>query len=134
MEVILKTKKKPLTPEIHRNKYELVSNYMHGDADGDTSKKMFFDLDEESVTRMKLFLAAYDSLDDGEYMEENAAEFFVSLGMSEDEAEELASDFSDNFYEGDMTCDGNAASLAGIELFIWHEDGVKFEVDYKVKK
>jgi hypothetical protein len=132
--VTLKTKKKPLTPEIHRNKYELVSNYMHGDADGDTSKTMYFDLDEESVKRLKLFLAIYDSLDSGEYMEENATEFLVALGMDEEEAEELASDFSDNFHEGDMTCDGNSAGLAGLELYIWHEDGLKFEVDYTVAK
>jgi hypothetical protein len=134
VEVILKTKKKPLTPEIHRNKYELVSNYMHGDADGKTSRKMFFDLDEESVKRMKLFIAAYEACDSGEYLEDQATAFFKSIGMSDDEAEELGSDFGDCFYEGDITCDGNGAGLAGIDLYIWHEDGVKYEVDYKVKK
>lgn len=134
MDVKLKIKKKPLTPETHTNQYELVSNYMHGDADGDTTKTFFFNNDEEGIKRLKLFLAAYDALDDGEYMDEQATDFFKSIGIEEEEAEELGSEFGDEFYEGDMTCDGNAASLQGLELYFWNESGVKFEVDFTVKK
>lgn len=40
---------KPITPIVHRNVYKLVINNMHGDADGTTFTKTFFERHKEPL-------------------------------------------------------------------------------------
>jgi len=136
MKVSLHISKSPVLGPSYNNMYELVSNYMHGDGDGETVNTIFFEGNQEGIDRLKLFLAAYEHIcqdDDFEYLDDKATEFFKSIGIAEDEAEDLGAEFRDDFYEGDITCDGNAAAFVGIDLFYWNEFGVKFEVDYDIK-
>lgn len=119
------------------NQYQLISNYMHGDADGDTTIELFFNNNEEDVRKMKLFLAAYEYItehEDFDYLEDKASTFFKSLGLDDEEAEEFGAEFGDNFWEGDITNEGNGAAFVGIDMFYWNDAGAQFEVEYTVTK
>jgi len=134
MEVKLHISKSPI--QTLKNRYELIVEFMHGDADGETFKTMLFDAnDEAAVRRMKLFIAAYEHLGDGDdfdYLSDQATEYFKSIGLSDEEAPKLGSIFGDNFYDGDITCEGRGAAFNGFELFYWNEHGVKFDVEAEI--
>jgi hypothetical protein len=134
-EVKLKISREPLTPETHQNTFEMEVEYMHGDADGETTKTFLFNAkDDEDVERMKMFIAAYDANEDPDYLGDQATTFFKSIGIEDERAEELGQMFDDDFWEGDMTCEGNGASFAGLQLFFWDDNSQKFEVEFKIKK
>jgi hypothetical protein len=114
----------------YENMYELNVTYMHGDADGDTERTIHYGMDEEE--RLKQDLLIIDGLEDGEYLEDQAAEILAANGI-EDPDNQIAEGFSDEFYEGDITCEGNGAPISGIELFFYDAKGVKHEVEFDVK-
>jgi hypothetical protein len=115
----------------YENMYELTVGFMHGDADGDTDRTIHYTLAEED--KLKLDLLLIEGLDDGEYLEDQAAEILAANGI-EDPDNEIAENFSDEFYEGDMTCEGNGAPITSVELYFYDANGVKYEVEVKHKK
>lgn len=129
--VTLKLAGKPNTPEAQKLVYELTTEYMHGDADGDTFNQNYYELDE--VDKLKLFLLALQDIDGRCDYREIAKDVFIAQGKDEDDADDLAEEFSDAFYEGDMACEGEAASLTGITLHWYDEEGRQYNVDVVIK-
>jgi hypothetical protein len=115
-----------------KDTYELVVGYMHGDADGDTVKNYFYpnsnptleELTLDVIGIMALTAAQGDEVENGEI-----AELFEAQGYASEEAYALAEGFNDDFYEGDITCEGRPAACTGFELYYYDHKGVKHEVN-----
>lgn len=118
-----------VAPEEHKNSYQLTVNYMHGDADGDTSHTSFYtpdQVDELKIDILGVITAANsgDNLDD---CRDVIAAIFESQGI--EDAHDRADEWSDNFWEGDITNEGTGACCTGYDLFYWDADGIQFEVN-----
>lgn len=120
----------PVEIPTYKNMYELVVEYMHGDADGETfhTARYHEDDDEMLVDILGLIHASKaDSLDEAM---NDLPEIFESQGI--EDAHDRADSFHDSFYEGDITCEGQSAAIAGIDLFYWDNKGVKHGMAIKV--
>jgi len=114
----------------YRNTYELVVGYMHGDADGDTEQTFTYSPDE--VDDLKINLLLLNGINSGDYLAEQAAKILKEAGI-EDPDDEIAENFGDDFYEGDMTCEGNGAAMTGFQVFFYDHEGIKHDVNITFK-
>lgn len=124
---------KPVTLPIYKNVYELVTDYMHGDADGYTDKTKRYDAVTQ-IDRLKLDLLSLEAIDEGvlDECEDILRRLYEKLGVEDVDGE--IDGFRDNFYEGDNTTDGSmAAHLDGVTLFYYDENSVKHNVVAKFK-
>ena len=134
IKIEFQTGKSVALPE-YKDTYELVVGYMHGDADGDTQKNYFYpnaettmeELTLDAIGIMALTAAQGDEVENGEI-----AELFEAQGYSNEDAYALAEGFSDDFYEGDITCEGRRAACTGFELYYYDHKGVKHEANILV--
>jgi len=124
----------PVQEPAYKKMYELVVEFMHGDADGTTYHTVFYEDDgDEEYNEMLVDILGLihaskaDSLDDAM---EDLPEIFESQGI--EDAHARADSFRDSFYEGDITCEGRSAAIADIEMFYWDDKGVKHGVAIKV--
>lgn len=114
----------------YRNTYELVVSYMHGDADGDTENTFTYSPDE--VDDLKINLLLLNGIDDGDYLESQATNILTLAGIA-DEDGEIATNFADDFYEGDISCDGMGAAMTGFKVFFYDHEGIKHNVNITFK-
>ena len=118
----------PVAAPDYQNTFELIIGYMHGDADADSEKEFHY-TDVEDLKRDLETLTKIDDFD-----EDTLIDYFTALGMDEDDAQDAASEFSDNFREGDCTTDySNDAAIQKIELFWYDDRSVKHDVSYTVE-
>lgn len=118
-------------PRLIRNQYVLAVDYMHGDADGDTTEEHTYGDSKEDVARLKqdlLGLITFCKMDsDFDNAASDIAPIFEAQGIEDAYAEAEA--WVDDFYEGDISCDGNAAGLTGYSLIYYDDAGDRFEVE-----
>lgn len=119
----------PVPQSSHTNVYELKVEFMHGDADGETFRELMYDDTPEELEKLKLFLGLFAWIKSGDRVDEDqeevAKEFFLSVGVEEELADELAKEYSDSFYEGDITCEGRCAPVVDYDLYYWDQLGVQ---------
>lgn len=118
---------KPSPVEAHRNTFELIVEYMHGDADGTTYQTFYYPhpaLTGQLESDMIGVVAALG--EDRDEVVEAIRTAYQEAGV--DNAELEAERIGDQLYEGDITCDGERATLVDSELFFYNEDGVKHDV------
>lgn len=128
MNVELIVAAKPVAP--HKNVYELVVDYMHGDADATTTQTHIYKKADEKRLKIDLIgLQAYPEERDDDAVEVVTDALEVAgIENAEEEAERI----SGNFYEGDSTCEGERCPIEGLELFFYDEHGQKFKVRAKI--
>ena len=118
----------------YQNTYELDIEFMHGDADGETHQTVRYD--ESEIDELKQTLGAFAYLGrklDGDMEDcDELVAYFKSLGMNEDDAEDAKDSFRDNFYEGDITCEGRPAAIASVTVTYYDDEGVHRNVDVRV--
>lgn len=121
-------------PRLIRNQYILTAEYMHGDADGDTTEEHTYGDDPESIAQLKqdlLGLITFIKTDsDFDNAVDDILPIFEAQGI--DDAYGEAEAWVENFYEGDISCDGNAAALTGYSLVFYDDSGDRFEVEMYV--
>lgn len=111
--------------------YELITEYMHGDDDGDTSRTKYFGLEEEDT--LKLSLLALEQVSGRCDYAEIMSDVAMAQGIDEEQAEDMGQDFDNTFSEMDMTCEGEVASLTDVQLYWYDENGQRFKVDVVIK-
>lgn len=111
-----------------KNTFELNIEYMYGDADGDTNRIVYY----EDVDELKQDLAVFARIGDDDIDDVDLEEIFTQLGVEDAAAAQEA--FIDAFYEEDITrlYDERWASFAGLSLYYWDENSVKYEVSISV--
>jgi len=118
-------------PALIRNQYVLAAHYMHGDADGYTSKEHQYDDSPEHLELLKNDILAIITMTkfgaDFDEATETIAPVYEAQGI--EDAYKLAEGWADDFYEGDITCDGVAAALQGFDLVFYDDSGDKFDVE-----
>lgn len=117
------------------NLYELKVEFMHGDADGATFRDFTYDDTPAEVEKLKLLIGLINSLEDNRLDDDQfdvAKEFFLSIDVEEELADEIAREYSGNFYEGDITCEGRAAPIVDFDLYYWDQFGVQRRVTVDV--
>jgi hypothetical protein len=118
----------------HANKFQVDLQWMHGDADGDTYGELFFPNTEDGKFRLKCHSLVADHAEAYSYTN-NRLQFIINVltknGVPQDKAEDIADTISDNFYEGDITSEGNQAALTGFTVTFWDANGVQFEAEVK---
>lgn len=121
---------KPAAKEI-RDMFVLTVEYMHGDADGDTTVEHDYGNDEIEnlkqdvlglITMIKSGAEFYDA-------ESTIAPIFEAQGLSPEDAFEAAETWADRFYEGDITSEGSPAAISGFTLAYFDGAGEKYDME-----
>lgn len=116
----------------HKETYVLTVEYMHGDADGTTYETRIYPLADEERLKQDLLGIITFTNSQAEFDEaaEEIAPIFEAQGIEDAFGEAEA--WADNFREGDITCDGNSATLVGYELAYFDDAGKEYAVDLTV--
>lgn len=118
---------KPVNNKVCKNTYQLVVEYMHGDADGYTTKDKTYPV--SNIEQLKLDIVALTAVDDRDTVEDDVIVAFTSHGVTGD-LDELYDAFRDNWFEGDITYEGEWAAVSSVTLFYFDEDGVKHNASW----
>ena len=123
-----------ITPVVHYDTYELQVEYMHGDDDGTTYKTLH--VAGQDVKDLELavvgVLAFRTASENGGWInwsdDVDLIPLFEAQGLDSGEASEEQDSFKDNFYEGDITNEGEAAAIVDFKIFYHDHEGRKYQV------
>ena len=126
---------KPLTKTNPKNSYKFVFDFMHGDADGDSTTEFVVDKDNEYIDRFLEFMDAMDTIDPDDVKKKNRPkdwdffmEQFSGTSWIGDEEKEVKHGI-DFEWDRDQTCDGcRYASLSGPTVTYFDENGLEYAV------
>lgn len=120
-------------PRLIRNEYILTVDYMHGDADGYTTKEHTYSDSEACIEQLKLDVLGLITYikTDSEFDETDVASeltpIFEAQGIQN--GYDVAEEWVDNFSETDITCEDRNAALTGYSLVYYDDSGDRFEVE-----
>lgn len=113
---------KPVQPK-YRDTFVLSVGYMHGDADGTTVQEYRYP--KEMIKDLEVDIAALHCV--SPLYPNDVIEFLENEGVGDARARGAA--IASNFWEGDITCEGERAPVESINVHWYDADGVKHGVN-----